>query len=123
MQRSSVLVLGINPSDHTPKPNCTTLRRLPVWLEYMEVMKHTFLNCIAEPGAYRMKDVRMELVEQTAKAHDKVIALGNFPSNVLRKLDIEHFTLPHPSGLNRKLNSIEYEVTMLDRCAEYIHSS
>jgi 1,6-anhydro-N-acetylmuramate kinase len=115
-----VLVVGINPSDWVLKPNCTTHRRLPKWLEYMGISQHTFVNCIGVPGKYRMNDVRYELIKDHVDQHDKVIALGNFPSAVLSKLSVDHFTLPHPSGLNRKLNDKDYELMMLDRCRDYI---
>lgn len=117
---SKVLVVGINPSDWVLKPNCTTHRRLPKWLEYMGVEDHTFINCIGVPGKYRMKDVRYDMVKEQAEKHDKVIALGNFPSAVLRKLSVDHFTLPHPSGLNRKLNDKDYELRMLEECGRYV---
>lgn len=53
---------------------------------------------------------------------DKVIALGVQASLYLDRIDCEHFRLPHPSGLNRKLNDKKFEVKMLKDCREFIYS-
>lgn len=51
----------------------------------------------------------------------KVIALGGFASQVLHKLGVEHFKLPHPSGRNRLLNDRNYEAEQLKLCREYLN--
>lgn len=51
---------------------------------------------------------------------DKVIALGKEASKYLKKLNIEHFIMDHPSGLNRKLNDTKYVENKLKECKEYL---
>lgn len=53
----------------------------------------------------------------------KVVALGTLPSWALKKLEIEHFALPHPSGLNRKLNDKTFVKEQLQQCKKYLKDS
>lgn len=46
----------------------------------------------------------------------RIVALGERASNVLLNRGIYHFKLPHPSGLNRKLNDKEYIKKQLEEC-------
>ena len=82
----------------------------------------SFVNCIGRPGPYAAKDVEFDLIRECARDYDKVIALGGFASKALQKLHISHFVLPHPSGLNRRLNDREYEKKVLRECYEYVWS-
>jgi len=52
----------------------------------------------------------------------KVIALGAAASTRLTKRGIEHFQLPHPSGLNRKLNDKKKLYALLYKCRDSLHS-
>lgn len=50
----------------------------------------------------------IELSTKVARAGcDHVVALGNTASFALDYISVEHLQLPHPSGLNRKLNDKE----------------
>ena len=55
--------------------------------------------------------------------HDKdaIIALGENASKHLSSLGIGHFVMPHPSGLNRKLNDKKWLKKKLKECKRYIH--
>lgn len=57
----------------------------------------------------------LEILEE-----DKVVALGNEASKFLSENNQEHFKLPHPSGLNRKLNDEVYVKEQLKKCREFI---
>lgn len=50
----------------------------------------------------------------------KVVALGKTASDALMRIRVDHFELPHPSGLNRKLNDTAFVATQLKRCADYL---
>ena len=55
-------------------------------------------------------------------AGDAIIALGNAASKKLSDLNLSHFVLPHPSGLNRKLNDKKYVKKILRECKKWIAS-
>lgn len=80
-----------------------------------------FVNCIPNPGPYTFSDVDFNHLYRCVAGHDKVVCLGSFPSKALQKLDINHHTLPHPSGLNRNLNDKDYERLQVKLCKEYIY--
>jgi hypothetical protein len=50
-----------------------------------------------------------------------VIALGGEASKRLNELGVKHFKLPHPSGLNRKLNDKQEISRLLYRCKKFIY--
>lgn len=54
---------------------------------------------------------------------DKVIALGRTAEKALKMLGIEHFAMPHPSGLNRKLNDPVYVAEKLKGLSDYLKPS
>lgn len=117
-----VLIVGINPSSADASRVSISIKRLCRWAQEMGLDYFSFVNCIPQPGKYTAKDVDYELLRECSRGYVKVIALGGFPSSALKKLGIEHFTLPHPSGLNRKLNDREYEKQILEKCSEYIYA-
>jgi hypothetical protein len=49
-----------------------------------------------------------------------IVALGKAAHNYLKKQGLEHFTLPHPSGLNRALNDKIRLDEQLKACKAYI---
>ena len=55
-------------------------------------------------GSVKLSQVKTYDLYKEAQEYDKVIALGEFASQALTKSMVPHFKLPHPSGLNRKLN-------------------
>lgn len=58
-----------------------------------------------------------------SKNHIKVVALGSAAKKYLLKAGInEFFVLPHPSGLNRKLNDKKFVEDTLEKCQEYIYA-
>lgn len=52
----------------------------------------------------------------------KIVALGEAASKELGKFEIPHFTLPHPSPRNRKLNDKKFLKMALDSCKVYLGS-
>ena len=118
-----MLIVGINPSSSKSISPCITLKRLYGWADALSIQFFSFVNCIGRPGPYSHRDVDYELLLACVEGYDKVIALGGFPSRALDKIGVDHFMLPHPSGLNRKLNDKEYEKRILEECDAYIKSS
>lgn len=52
----------------------------------------------------------------------KIVALGNLAATRLCTLGVPHHKLPHPSGLNRKLNNKQYVISALKAAKHYINS-
>jgi uracil-DNA glycosylase len=51
---------------------------------------------------------------------DQFIVLGRNAEKVAKRLGVNYFYLPHPSGLNRKLNSEEYVKNILKECRDWL---
>ena len=117
--KESVLVMGINPSSQAWRKNCS-LDRLQIWMPKLGYEHYCFSNVIPYEGEYKLKDVDLDFVKEQTIGHSKIVALGGFVSTVFRRCGIEHFKMPHPSPLNRRLNSKEYELEMLDECRRYL---
>lgn len=120
---SKILIVGINPSNYitrkTPRKN-HTFDRLYRWCDYLEIEHFSFINCIFDRGKYSLKLVEYEILMGIVHQYDKVLALGGFVSKVLNKLDVGFFQLPHPSPLNRQLNSKQFEINCLNDCRKYL---
>ena len=58
----------------------------------------------------------------TIHEHDQVVALGREASRALDKAIIPHLKIPHPSGLNRKLNDPQEVNRFLKECKDYVNS-
>ena len=81
----------------------------------------SFVNCIEKTGKYNKADVRLDMLKTISSGYNYILALGNFVSESLETIDLDHFKAPHPSGLNRLLNDKNYEHDMLDRMKRYLN--
>ncbi len=52
--------------------------------------------------------------------HDQIVALGRVASEALDKAILPHLRIPHPSGLNRKLNDPREVNRFLKECKDYV---
>lgn len=116
----NILIVGDSPSKLNKDPNVPFIgakceKRLRSWLEYLQLNWNDciFINSTDKDAKYK--------VQNLLKKNYNIIALGNKASNFLNYKD--HFKLPHPSGLNRKLNDKVYEKKMLDNCKEWLYSN
>lgn len=91
-----MIVLGINPSSAKPR-KLSALSRMEVWMEQLGHRYYCFSNVIPTPGEYRIDRVDLDYVKSLVEGHDKIIALGGFVSAVLKRLNVDHFVMPHPS--------------------------
>ena len=114
----TVLIVGINPSDKEHYKN-NTMKRLSTWMERINVKDYSFINCITSLGKYTKSMIDYKDLEKRVKGYDKVIALGGFVSDALDKIEIEHFKIPHPSGLNRQINDSEFIEKELNKCLQW----
>lgn len=89
-------------------------------MEALGFNHYSFSNVIPYEGEYKMKDVDVDFVKSFTNGYDKVIALGGFASRALSRAGVDHYVLPHPSPLNRKLNDREYEKRVIEECREWL---
>jgi len=122
----NLLVVGQNPGNRTfrkknDKPNTgSAIGRLYQWMTYIGVNTYSFTNVCSNQGKVTKKDIDYDLLKSVTEGHDKVVALGEFASDALSKIGIDHFKLPHPSGLNRQLNDKAFVDKVLYECKKYM---
>lgn len=116
-----ILILGMNPSSCQKNTKNSTLRRLWDWADQIGLGIFSFSNVVLQTGKVHKNMVDRDVISYYGKIYDKIITLGNFPSEILTELNINHFKLPHPSGLNRLINDKEYIFVKLENCREFIN--
>jgi hypothetical protein len=122
MREHRLLVVGMNPSSYVgPERRSLALSRLGEWMNYVGVRHFSFVNASPNAGKFRMRDVQWDVINDCLKSkYHAVVAIGNVASRVLERLSVDHFSLPHPSGLNRKLNDADYVERVLRECRDYV---
>lgn len=112
-----VLLVGANPSkknlfSHVPFVGTKSEKVLNEWIEFLDLKNYTIINAsdrVLEKGEkLQVGDFNIERLVRESEKHDVVIALGADASKACSLCAIEHYKLPHPSGLNRQLNDKEY---------------
>jgi Uracil DNA glycosylase superfamily len=66
-------------------------------------------------------EVKEHVTEVNKTPMSKIISLGTMASWGLDKIDMPHFELPHPSGLNHKLNDKQFVEERLKACSHWIY--
>lgn len=127
-----ILIVGQNPKivanltdpfKYTPSG-----RKLDKWLDYfltaIPTLQWDIVNATdrLEMVGNRYFQEDIEFIKEIVKKeeYDGVLALGNYASGMLHRAKVKHFKLPHPSGLNRRLNAAGYEQGQLDNCLAYL---
>ena len=91
----------------------SSLKTLNKWIE----SKHySFTNVCITKGKVKPD---LHRLETELKNYAIIIALGNVASDTLNKINISHFKMPHPSGLNRQLNNKEFMNDRLNQLSAY----
>lgn len=121
LRMNRVLLVGINPSGKPFRKGCS-LDKMNVWMEALGFHHYSFSNVIPYEGEYKMRDVDIDFVKSFTTGYKRVIALGGFASRALARAGVDHYTLPHPSPLNRKLNDKEYEKQVIEECREWLRT-
>lgn len=120
LQDVDVLVVGQNPSSKASQKN-NTFDRLNQWLGFLGVITYGFVNACSKEGKVSQSDVCLDNLVKACYKAKRIIALGNFPSEALNRVSIEHFKLPHPSPLNRQINDKDYILSRLVDCKSYLY--
>lgn len=116
----NVIFIGMNPGK---RPQIkTTFKRFSTWLDKLDLNIVSFTNLSSDPH-WDMKVSSFDPVffKESIEGYDKVVAWGRFVSQYLSRYKIDHFMLPHPSGLNRQINNHIYIEEKLEECREYIY--
>lgn len=101
-----------NISELVPFVGAKCFNTLITWIKYLKPDYYIVVNSDDPQDWQRIRDMN--------KAEFKFVALGKNASQALKFFEIEHYTLPHPSGLNRKLNNKEFLNKELITCRNYI---
>jgi hypothetical protein len=122
MSLDPILIVGMCPSD---KPTLgvkrnATFRNLDSWMDRLNIRHFSFINTFDFPGKAQLKNVDFDSLQKACKGYNKVLALGNFASTALCKIDVRHYVLPHPSPLNRNLNHKWWVDLVIEDCKEYL---
>ena len=121
-----VIFVGANPSFKTgsdPKKT-PSIKRLFKWCQIINLNLFSFTNASLKYTVGNKQPTLtgdcLELLADQVNGYDKVIALGQFASDALNKICVDHLEMPHPSPLNRKLNDKCYEYLCLMGLKNYI---
>jgi uracil-DNA glycosylase len=130
-----ILVVGQSPSKRNkdkgvPFEGTRSGINLWQWLETIDpdsLAEFDFVNCSDEVDyKFKPKDIEdiAERVKLVLREHryDKIITLGKVAGMVMDKAGIKHYSLPHPSGLNRKLNDKTWLAEQVQHCKSYVWS-
>jgi hypothetical protein len=118
-----VLVIGHSPSsrEYCPRKGNPSINRLNRWLDECGVEIYSFSNACAHHAVSLKKDnIDRTFIYEISNTYHKILGLGNEVNNILKKMDIEHFSLPHPSPLNRNLNDKAYEKKIINNLKSYL---
>lgn len=121
IMKRNVIFIGMQPSGAAYRRNCT-LDRFGAWVDTLGLRFVSFHNAIIDPNLpQRMSSVDYELLRESVHNYSYVVALGNLASTALKRINVDHFKMPHPSPLNRLLNDRSYERNKLQELRSYIH--
>lgn len=109
-----ILILGSNPSAKAPR-NESTLTRVDRWAKTLGI-EYDFANVIdrhVEKESFN--DVDVIRVFKITQKYDRILTLGRFADEVLNRMKIVHYPLPHPSPRNRQFNDPSFEERTLQK--------
>lgn len=127
----TILFIGSNPSIKAASTEAFTEdtvsgRILRGWIQGIEgtILFDNIVSQITENNRplnqNEMALAQVSLSERIKQINpDRIIALGKSAAKVLGKLGLKYLEMPHPSGLNRKLNDKEYTASMVNTLRSY----
>lgn len=126
-----ILFIGSNPSHKAASNDAFTEdtssgRILRSWIHGIEG-EILFENIVSQKtennrplNQNEMTLAQVSLLERINRINpDRLVALGKSAASVLAKLNLKFLEMPHPSGLNRKLNDKAYVEAMISALKEY----
>lgn len=134
-----VVFIGSNPSQRSSSivPFYYDTKSMAILTEWMNELydlgcrheSHHFLNVSNAPTPgnrpLKVSEIHAELIGLEGRissiSPDRVIALGRTAEKALTLLRIPHYAMPHPSGLNRKLNDKAYITEKIKGLSIYLN--
>ena len=114
------IFVGQAPSSNTKPTKNTSFSRLKSWATMAKVHEWDFQNAVPHIVNCDDRDkIEYALLYKRVSPFKKVVALGNFASDALRKIKIPHLKIMHPSPRNRALNNLEIEFEQVRKLAAY----
>lgn len=115
------IVVGLNPGSGA------SIRRFESWCETIGIKSYPFMNMSSDPNwDFRWKTLSEKDKENLCTkldGYDSIICWGNKVESYIKRLGYNNFfTIPHPSGLNRKLNDKQYVNRKLFECGNFIRN-
>lgn len=103
-----------NTSEYIPFVGAKCFPKLISWIKELNPDYYIVLNSINVSDHIRILALK--------NTDFKFVALGKNAATWLKTYNIDHFEMPHPSGLNRKLNDEKYVKKTLEECYFYLRS-
>jgi hypothetical protein len=97
-----VIFVGDEPSQTNVTPDVAFVgaKCFDTVVKWIKELQPDYYVCLNSDTVSQLSDIK-----KLEKFGFKVIAFGNKASEKLVKWNIPHYKMPHPSGLNRKLNN------------------
>lgn len=130
-----VAFVGSNPSEKSKtntafEPGTKSMTTLIEWCDKVHLQSgekfHANVSEIKTPGNRPLTKSEIDEGMGKLKArinsgmYTHIVALGKTAANALSEYKIPHLDMPHPSGLNRKLNDSKYVEYCIDRLRSYV---
>lgn len=126
----NVIIVGSNPSRKSVGiqafcPSTKSRQILNSWFEGLDIALD-FDNVVHYPTdknrPLRVSEIREAIpsLKQRLSSYNKIIAVGKTAAKALEIAGIDHFPVPHPSGLNRFWNDKDQAAAMIESIREYV---
>lgn len=124
-----IIFVGDEPSKKNINPEIAfvgtkSYKTLLDWIYRLNVSINDVIICNKEDiktyGEGRFYTVEVPGLYADIEEEDKVISLGKNSCKFLNDVKLSHFSMPHPSGLNRKLNNKKWLDSKLKECKSWI---
>ena len=120
--KTSIIIVGLNPSKSRAVKNGSALKRLHEWADYLNLPIFSFTNLSDDPHwDFKFKSLDKDFIVQSVQNYDIIVSLGSQVHSTLKRLGFDSFKLPHPSPLNRQINDPTYIKHQLDQLKEYLY--
>jgi uracil-DNA glycosylase len=112
-----VVFVGDEPSKTNVSPDVAFVgaKCFNTVVEWIKQLQPDYYICLNSDTISQLSDIK-----RLEKAGFKVVAFGVKASKRLEKMQIPHCVMPHPSGLNRKLNNKQQLALDLYHAHSYI---